>query len=129
MVSFKKKKTYTSSAENRISFLPLFQILGELHPTKRQIVIGSLDKPTCSALFKSVESVLQEGQKQRSKIPINVNKRINLIIKKNAKLFKCILDKKAKLHKKKDAMSLVGGGPLALLLSTAIPLLLGQIIK
>ncbi len=106
-------------------FLPLFQIIGELEPAKRQILLTHLDTPSTKALIRSIADLLTLGDVN---LPPELKSKIRRAVRSNRSAFKVVCGSGA-VGKKRNALTAVGGGPLALLLSTVIPLLLGKILK
>lgn len=110
--------------------LPLLSVLQKLGANERQILVDHLDKDACDTLQFCLTKVLQEGKKRRKKTQSNL---MTKLVRENQSNFECILGvcgkKKKKLtHKQKRlALAKIGGNPLALILSTAIPLLLNMI--
>lgn len=101
------------------SFLPFLQIVGELHPSKRQILIPLLNDRACQALSHCVKLVLEEGKATAAP---NVVKRLKKCLTKNKLEFKHILDSDKKSVQRK-ALTTIGGNPLAFLIASAIPML------
>jgi len=120
------KSAANANARYTAHYLPLFQIVGELEPAKRQILLTHLDEESTRALARSVTDLLRH-----SDLPVDAarKKRIRRAVDAHRPAFKTILRGRGGIGKRREALTAVGGGPLALLLSTAIPLILGQILK
>jgi len=107
-------------------YLPLIQVLKELKPYQRQILVEHLDEDACKTLGFCVSTVLKKGgglsNRNQIKCCVKSNK---LLIGKIIKPNKTKREGKAK----QQALALFGGNPLALILSTAIPILLDLIRK
>lgn len=104
--------------------LPLLHVLKTLKPYQRQIIIDHLDDDSCDSLTYCLSTVVKQVDKLKSK------KKLQGCVKANKKQFCKILSpaKTKKLRQgKKRALTQVGGNPLGLILSTAIPLLLSLI--
>jgi len=110
-------------------YLPLFQILGEMHPGKRQLLISHLNPRACNNLSRCTSAVLAENQMPNLRFPQDVSTRLQAAVRENPSEFKHILLPSASSHKRRTALTRVGAGPLALVLSTAIPWLLGLLMN
>ena len=100
-------------------YIPLLQILSEVKGYQRQIILDHLDHESCSALSDSILHLLKKTSN---------NAPIKKCLAENKQCFKSILNGKNK-KKKKRALAKVGGGPLGLILSSVIPLLINFIAK
>lgn len=114
-----------TAARHTAQYLPLFQIIGELEPAKRQLLVNHLDDASTRALSDSIGSVLKQTD-----VPIHNRwrKKIHRAVQSNRPAFKKLLRGRGGTEQRRQALTCVGGGPLALLLSTVIPLVLGQLI-
>jgi len=106
-----------------ITNLPMLQILGELHPFKRLLTIPHLDERTIASLADAVLLVFR--------LPLDTRSRqtINALVRTHETVFKSLVTNKdggSARELKKDFINL-GGGPLGVLLSIAIPLILAQL--
>lgn len=107
--------------------LPLFQVLKELKAYQRQIVIDHLDSKSCNSLSSCIKSVLKQGPKIKKN-----KKQLQLHIRQNQKELSRLFSnskKKKSYHSKKKILARIGGNPLALILSTAIPMLMNLFRK
>lgn len=102
--------------------LPFFQILGELHPFKRLLVIPHLDATTITSLADLVLFVFRVPLDSASR------QKINALVRAHEAVFKSIVTQKdgADTETLKKQFFQIGAGPLGLLLSIAIPLILGR---
>ncbi len=106
--------------------LPLIQVLKEIKPYQRQIVVDHLDDDACQSLGFCVSTVLSQGNSLINR------KQVKCCVKANKSTIKNIIKSpktKKQRQAKKHALAAFGGGPLALILSTAIPLLLNLLKK
>ena len=106
--------------------IPLFQILKELKPYQRQIILDHLDNDSCESLSYCIATVLKSKNK---KISDQNKKELGSCIKDNKSLIIRILKEgKGSSHRqhlsKKRALAKIGGNPLGLILTTAIPILM-----
>lgn len=125
----RKMKKIESKIKKQSKYIPLYHILGELHPVKRQILLDHLDTQSCNALCKDLNHLMVEAIKTKSKISKSTFNDIKSHIAKNKPQFKAIVNPSSKSKQKKKALLLIGGGPLALLLSALVPFVLGQVVK
>ena len=103
--------------------LPLMQVLKELKNYQRQIVLDHLEPSACDSLVKCISTVLKHGNNSK-KLNSQKKGKLRAIVKKNKKNFAKIISKSARKNVKKRALAQMGGNPLALVLSTAIPIIL-----
>ena len=101
--------------------IPLFQVLRELKDHQRQIIIDHLDAKSCNALVECVKCVLKRGPKKKGKRQT----KLRACIKQYHKDFAHILGKRQSSRQ----LAKVGGFPLGLILSTAVPLLMSFLKK
>ena len=101
-------------------YIPLLQILSEMKGYQRQIILDHLDNESCVAVSDSILHLLKKTK--------NNNPSIKKCVAENKRCFKSILNDKNK-KKKKRALAKVGGGPLGLILSSVVPLLVDLIVK
>ena len=103
--------------------LPLMQVLKKLKHYERQIVIDHLDDKACLELKNSLHTVLTK----KSKVPEAERAKLKRCLKQNHALFSKLLTPKTGKCSQKKTLARLGGNPLALILSSAIPLLLNLI--
>lgn len=103
--------------------IPLIEILKELKPYQRQILIEHLDDNACNHLEECLTTVLKKGKNSSYK------KKIEHCVNENRKIFDNILRRrKSKKHQRK-LLARVGGNPLGFILSAALPLLVDLVTK
>ena len=105
--------------------LPLLQVLRQLKNYERQIVVDHLDAQACGALKKCLQTVLK-GKKKVSAVEQD---KLGRCLKRHKLLFSQALSAKGGAGSERKALAKLGGNPLALVLSTAIPLLLQLLSK
>ena len=103
--------------------LPLLQILSEIKNHQRQIIIDKLDDKAINALAKCIKFILATKKK---KVKIPYSNYLSSIIKTNKSQINAILQSK---KKRKRALTQIGGSPLALILSTVIPIITEEVLK
>ena len=99
------------------SNLPLLNILRELDPIKRQIILDHLDAKSCDTVVACIAKVIQNGKKLKS------NKVVKETIVKNKKDICALLSKGGNFKKRRRKLAKFGGGPLGLLLGIGLPIL------
>lgn len=113
-------------------FLPLIHILEGLSDSERQIVLDHLDQPSLNAVTRAVKTVLADPT------TVSPSHRNDLAkaVQQNKNHFTSLLNKKVGGGKKKSsccaqkrALTRIGGNPLAIILSTAVPLLIDLLRK
>lgn len=99
--------------------LPLLNVLKDVKPEQRIIILAHLDNVTRDALYSTINNVLHNDR-------IAFRKR--LFLKSKLKPFKdefrFLADKNKSLARKKKKLAQVGGKPLTHVIRAAIPLLL-----
>lgn len=103
--------------------IPMLEILKELKPYQRQIIIEHLDDGACESLQECLTTVLKKGQNSTYK------KKISKCINENRKTFEHILAVKKNKKNQRKLLARVGGNPLGFILSAAVPLLLDLVLK
>lgn len=105
--------------------LPLIQVLKKLKHYERQIIVDHLDDKACRSLKKCLQTVLKQGQK----VPESERSKLSRCFKRHKPLFTKLLSEGGGGCRDKRTLARLGGNPLALILSTAIPLLLNLFRK
>ena len=105
--------------------IPLFQVLKELKPYQRQIILDHLDNTSCKSVASCVASLL----KKSSKVSPQQKKAIALAVKAQKNHFEKIISPGKNSKQLKKDLTRVGGGPLGLILGAAIPLLVDLIAR
>lgn len=123
-----KKLKIPSKVGKMAKYIPLYQILGELHPTKRQIVLNHIDDNSFQAVCDGVHCILRESMSGKT-LGTNLKQKLRGQAKQNRSQFKMFLNPSSSMKLRRRALTDVGGGPLAFLLSSIVPFLLGQIVK
>lgn len=100
--------------------LPLMQVLKKLKHYERQIIVDHLDDKACRSLKKCLQTVLKQGKK----VPEKERSKLTRCFRRHKPLFTKLLAGSGAGFGDKRTLARLGGNPLALILSTAIPLLL-----
>lgn len=108
--------------------LPLLSVLQKLEASDRQILVDHLDKESFDTLQFCLKKILQEGKKKKKKSESLTN-----LVREHHLTFESILGlgskKKKSFKQKRLALAKIGGNPLALILSSALPLLINLLKK
>ena len=118
------KKTKTIK-KNKV-VLPLLQSLISMTPGQRTIILNHLDETTLDKLVEVSEYVLTASRQQLPKDKVD-GLSSNLLEHKCDLQYKCNHKKSHKLRRQR--MKKMGGFPLGLILSAAIPMLMNLISK
>ena len=102
--------------------IALAQVLSELKNYQRQIILQYLDDKGCNVIKSYADLILHKGHKSPAQ------KKIKRLIETNKNdLYDVMMTTSKKKSKSKIAK--IGGNPLALILSTAIPLVVELLKK
>ena len=120
----KKNKKNSRKRAKLQKVLPFLQAIKNLNPAHRSVLMNHLDDDSWDLLFQTVSNVISN--------PLIPGKR-KLHLKRQLSRYKAplrhIANKNASKSSRKKKMLQMGGNPLALILSTAIPLLLDILRK
>ena len=97
--------------------VPLLQVLKELKPDQRTIILGHLDANGCCAITSCIREVIRN-----KKLPKKTKNKLRKVLGPQKDILRQLISAQ-KLSKKKELLPSVGGS-LTLLISTAIPILL-----
>jgi len=111
-----------SKTKLRKEYLPFMQTLKQINPSHRTILLGHLNDETCEALYEAVKNVLENPKITPSRRAM-LRKRLS----PHKKVLRNLVKKSGSRSAKKKNLTKLGGNPLALILGTAIPLLLDVI--
>lgn len=107
--------------------IPLLQVLKEMKGYQRQIILSHLDNKSLELICDGVGCVFKKHPQQ---IDSRVRKKVFGVARQNRKKLQLLMSGRQKnLSSKKRALIQLGGNPLALILSTAIPLLMNLFRK
>jgi len=120
-IKWKERNDFEMHPSKLRTYLPLIQVLKELKPYQRQLVVEHLDSEACQTLGFCLSTVLQKGSNLSNKNQIKCCVKANKVL--IGKILKPPKSKKGQ-KAKQQALTLFGGSPLALILTTAIPMLL-----
>ena len=116
-----------SRADKAKRYLPLLQIIAELPHRKRQLILSYLDGHSIRAIVDAIVSVLTERKNSDSSLPKLHSDLIRSAVVKHKTEFKQLTHPQSSDDDRKSALIKIGAAPLSLILSVAIPLLLGQV--
>lgn len=112
-----------------INGLPLLQVLSEMHPMKRIILLSHLDPMSTDNVITAVQYGVKRLRKKGS-VPTALKRKMERTIRMHAPVFKSLSKAGPKyVQKRRQELMQIGGGPLALLLSFVIPSVLGSLLK
>ena len=97
--------------------VPLLQVLKDIKPDQRTIILGSLDTKACTTISNCIRQVIKN-----KKLNKKTKNKLLKVLGPQKDLLRNIISE-AKLSKKKELLPKLGGS-LSLVLATAIPILL-----
>ena len=104
--------------------LPLYLLLKQLPSKKRTELLQYLDEESAESLYEAVHNILTNpiiGPTQR--------RRLYRVLKPHKVTLRYLGDKRKSKKQKRQKLAQIGGNPLALILSTAIPILTEILMK
>jgi hypothetical protein len=104
--------------------LPLLQVLKSLTSEQRTIVLAHLDDKTRDFIYETITTVLRS-----EKLPFRKRAALKEKLSPYKNDLRYISDKKKSRAQKKNRLTQLGGGPMAHVLKTAIPMLLNLFPK
>ena len=114
-----------------VTYLPLMQIMGDIHPTSRTILLKHLDRPSLSAIIHAIRVVYSGLANDDECYPSKVRVMLRRMLRQKPRLFKTLLasrtNKVSKLHQ--SALNKIGGGVIGTILSVVVPYVIGQLLK
>ena len=125
MAKTKKIKSGPSNITKRARYIPLCQILGEMHPYKRMLMLSHLDPTSIDGVSDVIRLTLQNGAE--GKIKGTLNQKINKILSTHKTQFKNALGTTNSWKTKRKALTQIGGSAIGVLLSVAVPLILSAL--
>lgn len=113
-----------------LPYLPLLQVLGELHPTSRLVLLKHLDKKSLTILVRTIRTVFSRLADDDDCYPPKVVKMLREMLQANPEAFKTLLrTKNVKLGKSEQtALYSIGGSAIAAILSVVVPYVIGQLL-
>ena len=115
--------------DRKKNLLAFFQVLGELHPVKRRLLMQHIDDHSCQSLYNCIWTVLQEAYKGNSSLDKTFLDKLQNCLHTHKSNFQTILYDGTSQKAKKEAVTQLGGGALSLILSAAIPLLMQKLFN
>lgn len=104
--------------------IPLLYVLNQLKDYERQIIIDSLDEEATQAIERCVTTVLQK----KRKLGGGQQEKLQTCIQQNSEGFGNIL-KRGKGRTKRRELARLGGNPLAMIIATALPMLMKLLLN
>ena len=99
--------------------LPFLQVLKELRPVQRNILLAHIDDKSCEMIYEAISNVLQN-----SKVSYGSRKRLKKALQPHKRCLRTLISKTCSRSRKRKYLTKIGGFPLGTILATAIPLLL-----
>ena len=106
-------------------YIPLLHILRKLPEAERQIVLSHLSPDSCDHVERCIVKVLRAGKKR---IDPRTKEAITKCLREHRTDFNRLLLSKSRSVRRRS-LTKVGGGPLTLLLTVGLPLLLSLLKK
>lgn len=108
--------------------MALFNVLTELSPLQRAIIIDHLDMKTCNTLISAIKMVIDQGPEEA---PPHLRKKLLSVMRKHGQELDTFLSKSKSLSSlsKKRHLARIGGNPLFFMLASAIPALINLFKK
>jgi hypothetical protein len=104
--------------------LPFIHTFKTLRPAQRVILLAHLDDKSCNLLCECCANVLHN-----SKIPTAKRKRLSKALLPHKAALRQLVHPSGSLTAKRKKLYQLGGGPLSLILGTALPLLVDLLRK
>ena len=106
------------------------QVIGELHPASRIVLLKHLDNKSLAHLVRTIRSVYSRLADDDACYPPKVGKMLRETLQQNPEAFKTLLrSKNVKLGKsEQSALYSIGGSPIAAILSVVVPYVIGQLL-
>ena len=114
-----------------VNYLPLLQIVGDLHPNSRMVLLKHLDQSALSAIVHAIRVVFTGMAKDDECYPPKVVAMLKRMVRSNPDTFKTLLSARSNRVSKhqQSALFSIGGSVIATLLSVVVPYVLGQLMK
>ncbi len=105
--------------KQKTQLIPLLNVLKSLKSDDRVIILAHLDDETRDGLYATIAAVLKS-----EKVPIETRLALHRKLKNHKDCLAHIVSQKTSSKVKKKKLTQMGGGPMKLILQTALPLLL-----
>lgn len=112
--------------KNKLQLLPLLQTLMGMTPAQRTVVVAHLDTKSQDMLIDTIDYVLRMG---RQKLPKDKAAELSEVLSEHKDDLRYVCDRKRPIKSRRKRMQQIGGFPIGLVLSTALPLLLNLLKK
>jgi len=118
MVKTKKIKKLSESKANVL--IPFVKTLASIkNPDHRCILMSHLDLDSCELIYETIFNVISNKS-----IPVKKRQQLQKVLQPHQNNLRYMANKNNKATLKKKRLTQIGGNPLGIILSTAIPLLL-----
>lgn len=105
--------------KQKADLLPLLNVLKSLKSDDRVIILAHLDDETRDGLYATISAVLKSD-----KVPIETKLLLHRRLRNHREPLSHLISDKTSSKIKKQKLTQLGGGPMKLILQTALPLLL-----
>lgn len=114
-----------------VTYLPLMQIIGDMHPTSRTILLKHLDQPSLSAVVHAIRVVYSGLARDDDCYPPKVRLMLRRMLRQKPRMFKTLLaSRSGKVSKlQQSALNDAGGSVIGAILSVVVPYVIGQLLK
>ena len=126
-----KMKISKRDRDKCVTYLPLMQIIGDMHPTSRTILLKHLDQPSLSAVVHAIRVVYSGLARDDDCYPPKVRLMLRRMLRQKPRMFKTLLaSRSGKVSKlQQSALNDAGGSVIGAILSVVVPYVIGQLLK
>jgi hypothetical protein len=117
-----RMKRSQSDRKRLRAMLPFLQVLKDLSPNQRAIILAHIDEASCETIYETVSNVL----KNRSVSDTDARK-LRKILAPHKGCLRSLASKRLSSTQKRRKLYTIGGLPLGTILGVGIPLLLNLI--
>ena len=122
---FKADKKRLQSDKKRLrAMLPFLQILKDLTPNQRAIILAHINDSSCEAIYETVSNVLRNKSVSEADA-----RKLKRFLAPHKTCLRSLASKRLSSTQKRRKLYQIGGLPLATILGVGIPLLLSLIKK
>ena len=120
----KKSKSGGASKSRLRALLPFLQILKDLSPNQRAIILAHINDSSCEAIYETVSNVLRNKSVSEADA-----RRLRKLLAPHKACLRSLVSNRVSGSQKRKKLYRIGGLPLASILAVGIPLLLSLIRK
>ena len=104
--------------------LPFLKVLNDINGQNRTILLSHINSESCSDLCETISNVLKNPSMGESE-----RKRLRKMLSPHKQCLRSLVKKNQSVKQKQKKLQKIGGSPLGVILSSAIPLLLDILVK